>query len=122
MALHDTQVRRLLAFGISGLSVVADSLSAIKFAKVYPIKDERGLITDFKVEGSFPKYGNDNDKVDEIAKWVAQSFSDKLSRQHTYRNSVPTLSVLTITSNVVYGKKTGSTPDGRKKGQPFAPG
>ena len=122
MALHDTQVRRLLAFGISGLSVVADSLSAIKYAKVYPIKDERGLITDFKVEGSFPKYGNDNDKVDEIAQWVAQSFSDKLSKQHTYRNSVPTLSVLTITSNVVYGKKTGSTPDGRKKGQPFAPG
>jgi formate C-acetyltransferase len=122
LALHDTQVRRLLAFGISGLSVVADSLSAIKYAKVYPIRDERGIISDFKVEGEFPKYGNDDDRVDNIAAEIAQSFSDKLRKQHTYRNSVPTLSVLTITSNVVYGKKTGSTPDGRKKGAPFAPG
>lgn len=122
MALHDTHVRRLLAFGISGLSVTADSLSAIKHAKVFPIRDERGLVTDFRVEGSFPKYGNDDDDVDGIAAWLANTFSDKLSRQHTYRNSVPTLSVLTITSNVVYGKKTGSTPDGRKKGAPFAPG
>jgi len=122
MALHDTHVRRLLAFGISGLSVTADSLSAIKHAKVFPIRDERGLVTDFRVEGSFPKYGNDDDDVDGIAAWLANTFSDKLSRQHTYRNSLPTLSVLTITSNVVYGKKTGSTPDGRKKGAPFAPG
>ncbi|WIA11450.1 hypothetical protein OEZ85_011567 [Tetradesmus obliquus] len=122
MALHDTYVRRLLAFGISGLSVIADSLSAVKYGKVYPIKDERGLITDFKVEGKFPKYGNDDDAVDEIATWVAETFSSHLNRQETYRNSIPTLSVLTITSNVVYGKKTGSTPDGRKKGQPFAPG
>jgi formate C-acetyltransferase len=122
MALHDTHVRRLLAFGISGLSVTADSLSAIKHAEVFPIRDERGLVTDFRVEGNFPKYGNDEDEVDDIASWLANTFSDKLSRQHTYRNSVPTLSVLTITSNVVYGKKTGSTPDGRKKGAPFAPG
>ncbi|KXZ55137.1 hypothetical protein GPECTOR_3g288 [Gonium pectorale] len=122
MALHDTHVRRLLAFGISGLSVVADSLSAIKHAKVTPVYDERGIMTNFVIDGSFPKYGNDDDRVDSIAEWVASTFSQKLSKQHTYRNSIPTLSVLTITSNVVYGKKTGSTPDGRKKGEPFAPG
>eukprot|EP00878_Enallax_costatus_P002152 GHUV01002321.1.p1 GENE.GHUV01002321.1~~GHUV01002321.1.p1 ORF type:complete len:484 (+),score=155.35 GHUV01002321.1:1511-2962(+) len=122
MALHDTYVRRLLAFGISGLSVIADSLSAIKYAKVTPIKDERGIAVDFKIEGSFPKYGNDDDKVDEIATWVAETFSQQLQQQTTYRNSIPTLSVLTITSNVVYGKKTGATPDGRKKGEAFAPG
>lgn len=123
LALHDTHIRRLLAFGISGLSVVADSLSAIKYAKVYPIQDpSTGLITDFKIEGDFPKYGNDDDRADEMAKWVASTFHQKLTEQKPYRNSVPTLSILTITSNVVYGKKTGSTPDGRKKGQPFAPG
>ncbi|GBG00498.1 formate acetyltransferase [Raphidocelis subcapitata] len=122
MALHDTYVRRLLAFGVSGLSVTADSLSAIKYAKVTPVRDERGIAVDFKIEGSFPKYGNDDDRVDAIATWLAQQFSNKLSQQTTYRNSVPTLSVLTITSNVVYGKKTGSTPDGRKRGEPFAPG
>ncbi|KIZ06014.1 formate C-acetyltransferase [Monoraphidium neglectum] len=122
MALHDTHVRRLLAFGISGLSVTADSLSAIKYARVTPVRDERGIAVDFKIEGSFPKYGNDDDRVDSIATWLAQQFSNKLAQQTTYRNSVPTLSVLTITSNVVYGKKTGSTPDGRKRGEPFAPG
>jgi formate C-acetyltransferase len=123
MALHDTYVRRLLAFGISGLSVVIDSLSAIKYAKVYPILDtESGLITDFKIEGDYPKYGNDNDDADNIGRWVVSTFYEKLAKQTTYRNSLPTLSVLTITSNVVYGKKTGTTPDGRQKGEPFAPG
>ncbi|GIL85212.1 hypothetical protein Vretifemale_13792 [Volvox reticuliferus] len=122
MALHDTFVRRLLAFGISGLSVVTDSLSAIKYAKVTPVYDERGLMVDFIVDGTFPKYGNDDDRVDGIAEWLVAFFSQKLMQQHTYRNSIPTLSVLTITSNVVYGKTTGNTPDGRKKGEPFAPG
>ena len=123
MALHNTHVRRLLAFGISGLSVVIDSLSAIKNAKVYPIFDnETGLIKEFKIEGKFPMYGNDNDDVDEIGKWVVSTFYQKLAKQTTYRNSIPTLSVLTITSNVVYGKKTGTTPDGRLNGEPFAPG
>lgn len=122
MALHDTYVRRLLAFGISGLSVIADSLSAIKYAKVTPVRDERGIAVDFKVEGTYPKYGNDDDEVDSIATWVAETFSKQLQSQHTYRNSIPTLSVLTITSNVVYGKKTGATPDGRRKGEAFAPG
>ena len=123
MALHDTHVRRLLAFGISGLSVVIDSLSAIKHAKVYPLIDaETGIVTDFEVKGEFPKYGTDNDEADEIGQWVVSKFYEKLANQQTYRNSIPTLSILTITSNVVYGKKTGSTPDGRKKGEPFAPG
>ncbi len=122
MALHDTEVRRLLAFGISGLSVVVDSLSAIKYAKVFPVINEKGIVTDFIIEGDYPKYGNDDDRVDDIAKWVVREFSQRLQKQKTYRESVPTLSLLTITSNVVYGNKTGSTPDGRKKGQPYSPG
>ncbi|MBQ6905604.1 MAG: formate C-acetyltransferase [Clostridia bacterium] len=122
MSLHDTKVGRLMAFGISGLSVLTDSLSAIKYAKVTPVFDERGLVTDFSVEGEFPKYGNDDDRADEIAQWIVEYFYNELCKTPTYRNAVHTLSILTITSNVVYGKKTGSTPDGRKKGEPFAPG
>lgn len=122
MSLHDTNVERLMAFGICGLSVLTDSLSAIKYAKVRAIKDERGLITDFEVEGDFPKYGNDDDRVDSIAKWITEDFYANLKSNKTYRNAKHTLSILTITSNVVYGKKTGNTPDMRKKGEPFAPG
>ena len=122
MALHDEEILRTMAGDIAGLSVVADSLSAIKNAKVKPIRNEAGLAVDFEIEGDYPKYGNNDPVVDEIAADVVSSFMRKLRRQKTYRNSLQTLSVLTITSNVVYGKKTGSTPDGRKAGEPFAPG
>ena len=122
MSLHDPEPERLMAFGISGLSVLVDSRSAIKYASVTPVKDERGIIVDFKCDGEFPKYGNDDDRADEIAKWVTEFFYGELCKTPTYRNAVHTLSILTITSNVVYGKKTGATPDGRKKGEPFAPG
>ncbi len=123
MALHDSEVKRNFATGIAGLSVVADSLSAIKYAKVKPLYDETsGLITDFDIEGGFPYFGNNDDRVDLIADEVVERFMDKIRQQYTYRESVPTLSLLTITSNVVYGKKTGNTPDGRKAGEAFAPG
>lgn len=122
MALHDKNVTRWFATGIAGLSVVADSLSAIKYAKVRVIRDETGLAVDYAVEGDFPKYGNDDDRVDNIARGIVHRFMEHISKNHTYRDSIPTTSILTITSNVVYGKATGSTPDGRKKGEPFAPG
>lgn len=122
MALHDTEVERLMAFGVAGLSVITDSLSAIKYAKVHPVRGENGLITDFTIEGDFPKYGNDDDRVDGIAVEILNKVSAKLKENPTYRNARHTLSVLTITSNVVYGKKTGATPDGRKAKEAFAPG
>ncbi|AEB07676.1 formate acetyltransferase [Coriobacterium glomerans PW2] len=122
MALHDKHVHRWFATGIAGLSVVADSLSAIKYAKVHPVRDSDGIIVDFKIEGDFPKFGNDDDRVDRMAHDVVHQFMEFVRMNDTYRNSVPTTSVLTITSNVVYGKKTGSTPDGREAGVPFAPG
>lgn len=122
MAFHDKNVTRWFATGVAGLSVVADSLSAIKYAKVYPIRNENGVVVDYRTEGDFPKYGNDDDRVDDIARDVLHRFIEMLRGHHTYRNGIATTSVLTITSNVTYGKNTGSTPDGRKKGEPFAPG
>lgn len=122
MALHDTKVRRFFATGIAGLSCAADSLSAIKYAKVYPIRNDKGIITDYKIEGDFPKYGNNDDRVDSLAIWLVKTFMRKVKKHTTYRESIPTTSILTITSNVVYGKNTGNTPDGRKAGEPLAPG
>ena len=122
MALHDTNILRTMACGIAGLSVVADSLSAIKYAKVKPIRNEAGIAVDFEVEGDYPKYGNDDDRVDDIAVFLVENMMNKIRKNKTYRNAYHTQSVLTITSNVVYGKKTGTTPDGRQAGEPFAPG
>lgn len=122
MALHDYDVRRLFATGVAGLSVVADSLSAIKYAKVKTIRDENGIVTDYEIEGEFPKYGNNDDRVDLLAADLVKNFMDKLRQHKTYRGGIHSMSILTITSNVVYGKKTGSTPDGRKAGEAFAPG
>ncbi len=122
LALHDTNVRRFFATGIAGLSCAADSLSAIKYAKVYPIRNEDGIVVDYRIEGDYPKYGNDDDRADEIAVWILKTFMKYVKSQYTYRESIPTTSILTITSNVVYGKKTGNTPDGRKGGTPLAPG
>ena len=122
MAFLDSEVKRLMAFGVAGFSVAADSLSAIKYAKVYPIKDENGVIVDFRTEGDFPKHGNDDDRVDQLAVAISEKSIKELRKQPAYRNAVTTLSVLTITSNVMYGKKTGNTPDGRRAGTPFAPG
>ncbi|MFW5688980.1 MAG: formate C-acetyltransferase [Spirochaetota bacterium] len=122
MALHDRDVLRTMACGIAGLSVCADSLSAIRYARVTPVRDERGLSVDFQIDGDYPAFGNDDDRVDSIARDLVKRFMEKIGAQQTYRDSVPTQSILTITSNVVYGKKTGTTPDGRKKGEPFAPG
>ena len=122
MALHDTKVRRFFATGIAGLSCAADSLSAIKYAKVYPVCNEEGIVVDYRIEGDYPKYGNNDDRADELAVWVLKTFMKKIKSHYTYRESVPTTSILTITSNVVYGKKTGNTPDGRRAGTPLAPG
>ena len=122
MALHDRDILRTMACGIAGLSVAADSLSAIKFARVKVIRNDEGIATDFEIEGEFPSYGNNDDRADDIAIWLVETFMEKIRKHKTYRNSVPTQSVLTITSNVVYGNKTGNTPDGRRAGEPFAPG
>lgn len=122
MALHDKEVKRYFATGIAGLSVVADSLSAIKYAKVKTIRDENGIVVDYEVEGDYPKYGNDDDRVDDIARDLVHTFMQMIRGNHTYRGGIPTMSILTITSNVVYGKHTGNTPDGRRQGQPLAPG
>jgi formate C-acetyltransferase len=122
MALIDTNVRRTFATGIAGFSHVVDSLSAIKYAKVKTIRDETGLVVDYQIEGDFPRYGNDDDRADDIAVELLRTFINKVKKHHTYRNSEPTTSILTITSNVVYGKATGSMPDGRKAGEPLSPG
>lgn len=122
MALHDTEVRRFFATGVAGLSCAADSLSAIKYASVYPVRNGEGIVVDFIIEGDYPKYGNNDDRVDELAVWLVKTFMEKIKSHYTYRNSVPTMSILTITSNVVYGKNTGNTPDGRRAGEPLAPG
>ncbi|MNB99900.1 Formate acetyltransferase [compost metagenome] len=122
MALHDRDILRTMACGIAGLSVATDSLSAIKYAKVKPIRNEQGIAVDFEIEGEFPMYGNNDDAVDSIAVELVETFMTMIRKNKTYRDAMPTQSVLTITSNVVYGKKTGTTPDGRKKGEPFAPG
>lgn len=122
MALIDTDVKRTFATGIAGFSHVVDSLSAIKYAKVKAIRDEDGIVVDYETEGDFPKYGNDDDRVDQLAVMIVNKFMGYLRQHFTYRDSIPTQSILTITSNVTYGKNTGNTPDGRKMGQPFAPG
>ena len=122
MALHDYPVHRFMALGIAGLSVAADSLSAIKHATVKVLRDENGLAVDYAVDGEFPTYGNNDDRADQIAVWLVESFMERLRQHRTYRNAEHSQSVLTITSNVVYGKHTGATPDGRKAGEPFAPG
>ena len=122
MAMHDTQVRRFFATGIAGLSCAVDSLSAIKYAKVYPVRNADGIVTDFRVEGEYPTYGNNDDRADELAVWLVKFFMNRIAEHETYRQSVPTMSILTITSNVVYGKNTGNTPDGRRAGEPLAPG
>jgi formate C-acetyltransferase len=122
MALHDRDILRTMACGIAGLSVAADSLSAIKYAKVKPVRNEQGIAVDFEIEGDFPCYGNNDDRVDGIAVELVEAFMSMIRKHKAYRDAMPTQSVLTITSNVVYGKKTGTTPDGRKAGEPFAPG
>jgi formate C-acetyltransferase len=122
MALHDYAPLRTMAFGMAGLSVIADSLSAIRYARVRVIRDETGLVTDYQTEGEFPKFGNNDNRVDHLASWVVSTFMGKLRKHPTYRKALHTQSILTITSNVVYGKNTGNTPDGRRKGEPFAPG
>ena len=122
MALHDSKVHRYFATGIAGLSCAVDSLSAIKYATVKPVRDADGLIVDYQTTGDFPKYGNNDERADDIAVWLVKTFMNKIRKHYTYRDSEPTMSILTITSNVVYGKKTGNTPDGRKAGEPLAPG
>jgi formate C-acetyltransferase len=122
MALHDRDIVRTLGCGIAGLSVVADSLSAIRYARVRPMRDANGLAVDFQTEGDFPAFGNNDDRADDIAVWLVRTFMEKVRKQPTYRNAIHTQSVLTITSNVVYGKYTGNTPDGRRRGEAFAPG